>query len=115
MVENECLMRARGAQRPWPARCADATAASQQFLCPQPAALRQPIQQVSSLNSSVSGDGGRRRRQQQRSPKVSSSAALPPMHTSMSASSCCRVMLYSSFSGNWLTMPSAMPRGTMVA
>ncbi len=46
---------------------------------------------------------------------MSSSAALPPMQTSMSASSCCRVMEYSSLSGSWLTIPRAWPRGTMVA
>ena len=46
---------------------------------------------------------------------MSSSAALPPMHTSIWARICWRVTLYSSFSGTWLTMPSACPRGTMVA
>jgi hypothetical protein len=49
------------------------------------------------------------------SPNTSSSAALPPMHTSMWARSCWRVVEYSSLSGTWLTMPSAWPRGTMVA
>ena len=48
-------------------------------------------------------------------PKIISSATLPPMHTSMWAIICCLVVLYSSLSGTWLTMPSAWPLGMMVA
>mmetsp|Transcript_25477 Transcript_25477/g.83866 ORF Transcript_25477/g.83866 Transcript_25477/m.83866 type:complete len:240 (+) Transcript_25477:2033-2752(+) len=49
------------------------------------------------------------------SPKMSSSATRPPMHTSSLARSCLRETLVSSFSGSCVTMPSAIPRGTMVA
>jgi hypothetical protein len=46
-------------------------------------------------------------------PKMSSSATRPPMHTSRRASSCLRVMLVSSLSGSCVTIPSALPRGTI--
>ena len=49
------------------------------------------------------------------SPKMSSSATRPPMQTSSLASICLRDMLVSSESGSCATMPSAEPRGTMVA
>mmetsp|Transcript_34583 Transcript_34583/g.75592 ORF Transcript_34583/g.75592 Transcript_34583/m.75592 type:complete len:210 (-) Transcript_34583:1763-2392(-) len=49
------------------------------------------------------------------SPKMSSSATRPPMQTSRRASSCLREMEVWSRSGSCVTMPSAMPRGTMVA
>mmetsp|Transcript_25552 Transcript_25552/g.64281 ORF Transcript_25552/g.64281 Transcript_25552/m.64281 type:complete len:319 (+) Transcript_25552:154-1110(+) len=48
-------------------------------------------------------------------PKMSSSATLPPMQTSMLASICSCVTEYSSLRGTCVTMPSACPRGTMVA
>mmetsp|Transcript_8215 Transcript_8215/g.25338 ORF Transcript_8215/g.25338 Transcript_8215/m.25338 type:complete len:286 (-) Transcript_8215:37-894(-) len=48
-------------------------------------------------------------------PKISSSATRPPMHTSRRASICLREMLVWSLSGSCVTMPSACPRGTMVA
>mmetsp|Transcript_17500 Transcript_17500/g.45505 ORF Transcript_17500/g.45505 Transcript_17500/m.45505 type:complete len:262 (-) Transcript_17500:823-1608(-) len=46
---------------------------------------------------------------------MSSSATRPPMQTSSLASSCRLDTLVSSASGSCVTMPSAMPRGTMVA
>mmetsp|Transcript_3034 Transcript_3034/g.13677 ORF Transcript_3034/g.13677 Transcript_3034/m.13677 type:complete len:300 (+) Transcript_3034:162-1061(+) len=48
-------------------------------------------------------------------PKMSSSATRPPMQTSSLARSCLRVMDVSSLSGSCVTMPRALPRGTMVA
>mmetsp|Transcript_3421 Transcript_3421/g.11563 ORF Transcript_3421/g.11563 Transcript_3421/m.11563 type:complete len:332 (-) Transcript_3421:1359-2354(-) len=48
-------------------------------------------------------------------PKMSSSATLPPMHTSSLARSCRRVIDVSSLSGSCVTIPSALPRGTIVA
>mmetsp|Transcript_20141 Transcript_20141/g.34678 ORF Transcript_20141/g.34678 Transcript_20141/m.34678 type:complete len:286 (-) Transcript_20141:69-926(-) len=48
-------------------------------------------------------------------PKMISSATRPPMHTSSRAIICFFEMLVASSSGNCVTMPRAMPRGTMVA
>mmetsp|Transcript_7661 Transcript_7661/g.9551 ORF Transcript_7661/g.9551 Transcript_7661/m.9551 type:complete len:234 (+) Transcript_7661:456-1157(+) len=48
-------------------------------------------------------------------PKIISSATLPPMHTSILAIICFREMLVWSPLGSCITMPSACPRGMMVA
>mmetsp|Transcript_12263 Transcript_12263/g.45643 ORF Transcript_12263/g.45643 Transcript_12263/m.45643 type:complete len:245 (-) Transcript_12263:2057-2791(-) len=48
-------------------------------------------------------------------PKISSSATLPPMHTSSRAMSCFLVIDVSSLSGSCVTIPRALPLGTIVA